>query len=252
MRWVDALKIWNAEKGGAWCVPRKGTPEHAIVKSIMAGKKPEPVVEKKKRKIRIVEEEEEAPTIVIKKKKKIRVAEEEPPVVSAAAPAPAPAPVGGAGAPSSNVILKEYKKAYADLLNISDNFTASQIERDGRFYEVSGIPKPRAVVSLMNDRGVDITYEKFTDTFSDWKRSQDKLKPGDRFKFYKPKLIAYLEKRIDAYKSKIERGMNVTLNKMRLNYYEKQLKNTIESKLVVSGTKFGSIIMEMESAGFFF
>lgn len=98
MRWIEALKIWNAEKGGPWCVPRKGTPEHAIVKSIMAGKKPEPVkeececkVEKKKKKIRIVQEEE-APTIVIKKKKKVRVAEEEPPVASAAAPAPAPAP----------------------------------------------------------------------------------------------------------------------------------------------------------------
>ena len=125
MRWIEALKIWNAEKGGPWCVPRKGSPEHAIVKGSMAGKKPEPVedkcdcegestcgrkVEKKKKKIRIVEEEEappvvikkkkkirivedeeEAPTIVIKKKKKVRVAEEEPPVVSAAAPAPAPA-----------------------------------------------------------------------------------------------------------------------------------------------------------------
>jgi hypothetical protein len=39
MRWVEGLKIWNGRKGGAWCVPRKGTPEHAEVKAIMAGEK---------------------------------------------------------------------------------------------------------------------------------------------------------------------------------------------------------------------
>jgi hypothetical protein len=36
MRWIEGLKIWNAKKGGAWCVPRKGSPEHAEVKAIMA------------------------------------------------------------------------------------------------------------------------------------------------------------------------------------------------------------------------
>jgi hypothetical protein len=36
MRWIEGLKIWNARKGGAWCVPRRGTPEHAEVKAIMA------------------------------------------------------------------------------------------------------------------------------------------------------------------------------------------------------------------------
>lgn len=39
MRWVDALKIWNAEKGGAWCVPKKGSAEHAEVMKIIASKK---------------------------------------------------------------------------------------------------------------------------------------------------------------------------------------------------------------------
>jgi hypothetical protein len=36
MRWVDALKIYNA--GKSWCIPRKGTPEHAAVRAIMERK----------------------------------------------------------------------------------------------------------------------------------------------------------------------------------------------------------------------
>lgn len=38
MRWVEALKLWNSNQP-AWCIPRKGTPEHAEVKRIMAGEK---------------------------------------------------------------------------------------------------------------------------------------------------------------------------------------------------------------------
>lgn len=41
MRWVDALKEWNAKKGGAYVVPRKGTKEHAEVKALMGGAKPD-------------------------------------------------------------------------------------------------------------------------------------------------------------------------------------------------------------------
>ena len=37
MRWVEALKKWNSEKGGAWCVPKKGSAEHAAVMKIMKG-----------------------------------------------------------------------------------------------------------------------------------------------------------------------------------------------------------------------
>ena len=39
MKWVEALKIWNAQKGGAWCVPRKGSAEHAQVMKILRGEK---------------------------------------------------------------------------------------------------------------------------------------------------------------------------------------------------------------------
>lgn len=40
MRWVEALKLYN--DGGIWCIPRKGSPAHAVVKEIMkTGKKPE-------------------------------------------------------------------------------------------------------------------------------------------------------------------------------------------------------------------
>jgi hypothetical protein len=41
MRWVEALKIWNGKRGGLWCVPKKGTPEHAEVKKIMGPTKAE-------------------------------------------------------------------------------------------------------------------------------------------------------------------------------------------------------------------
>lgn len=47
MKWIDALKAYNAKKGG-WCVPKKGTPEHAEVLKIMKGGESAP-----KRKIRV-------------------------------------------------------------------------------------------------------------------------------------------------------------------------------------------------------
>ena len=39
MKWVEALKIWNQKKGGPWCVPRKGSEEHAEVMKIVRGEK---------------------------------------------------------------------------------------------------------------------------------------------------------------------------------------------------------------------
>lgn len=58
MRWVDALKKWNAEHNpGKWCVPKKGTAEYTAVRAIMAGEKKESKpcdsCGKKKRKIKI-------------------------------------------------------------------------------------------------------------------------------------------------------------------------------------------------------
>ena len=41
MQWVDALKEWNTSKGSnAWCIPKKGTKEHELVKAIMKGAPP--------------------------------------------------------------------------------------------------------------------------------------------------------------------------------------------------------------------
>jgi hypothetical protein len=37
-KWITALKQWNGEKGGPWCVPRKGSPEYDEVRAIMDGK----------------------------------------------------------------------------------------------------------------------------------------------------------------------------------------------------------------------
>jgi len=39
MKWVDALKVYNT--GKSWCVPRKGSPEHAEVMKIMGKSKVE-------------------------------------------------------------------------------------------------------------------------------------------------------------------------------------------------------------------
>lgn len=41
MRWVEALRIWNAKSGGTWCIPRKGSPEYDAVKKIMGPTKKE-------------------------------------------------------------------------------------------------------------------------------------------------------------------------------------------------------------------
>ena len=35
--WILALKEWNQKKGGAWCVPRKGSEEHRQVMKLMGG-----------------------------------------------------------------------------------------------------------------------------------------------------------------------------------------------------------------------
>jgi hypothetical protein len=34
MKWLEALKKWN-EKRGTWCIPKKGTLEHAEVTKLM-------------------------------------------------------------------------------------------------------------------------------------------------------------------------------------------------------------------------
>ena len=38
MKWLDALKIFNREHTGKWCIPKKGTPEYQTVVDIMNGK----------------------------------------------------------------------------------------------------------------------------------------------------------------------------------------------------------------------
>ena len=35
MRWIDALRIWNLDNGGKWCIPKKGSLDHAQVLEIM-------------------------------------------------------------------------------------------------------------------------------------------------------------------------------------------------------------------------
>ena len=38
MKWLDALKIYNKDHNGAWCIPKRGTPEYKTVVDIMNGK----------------------------------------------------------------------------------------------------------------------------------------------------------------------------------------------------------------------
>lgn len=47
MRWVDALRIWNQENGGKWCIPRSGSVEHAQVLAIMKNGAPKPATKKR-------------------------------------------------------------------------------------------------------------------------------------------------------------------------------------------------------------
>lgn len=39
--WINALRKWNTEKGGPWCVPRKGSPEYEHIRDLMVGKESE-------------------------------------------------------------------------------------------------------------------------------------------------------------------------------------------------------------------
>ena len=38
MNWLQALKIFNKDHTGAWCIPKHGTPEYKTAVDIMNGK----------------------------------------------------------------------------------------------------------------------------------------------------------------------------------------------------------------------
>lgn len=38
LTWIEALKAWNSQQGGKWCIPRKGTTDYEAVRALMAGK----------------------------------------------------------------------------------------------------------------------------------------------------------------------------------------------------------------------
>lgn len=41
-KWITALKQWNENKGGPWCVPKKGSTDYEAVKALMSGSAPAP------------------------------------------------------------------------------------------------------------------------------------------------------------------------------------------------------------------
>ena len=49
MKWTDALKVWNDRKGKhagqMWCVPKRGTPQHAEVMKIMRKDLPSAIID---------------------------------------------------------------------------------------------------------------------------------------------------------------------------------------------------------------
>ncbi len=56
MRWLDALKMWNEQKGGGkWCIPRAGTTEHAAIRRMMDGESAPRVAKKKSRAVKKVD-----------------------------------------------------------------------------------------------------------------------------------------------------------------------------------------------------
>jgi hypothetical protein len=42
MKWLEALKQWNEEKGGRWTIPKKGTPEYEAVRGYQVRASPDP------------------------------------------------------------------------------------------------------------------------------------------------------------------------------------------------------------------
>jgi len=40
MKWLEALKQWNTEKGGRYTIPKKGTPEYEAVRSLQGTQNP--------------------------------------------------------------------------------------------------------------------------------------------------------------------------------------------------------------------
>jgi hypothetical protein len=74
MKWIVALKEWNQAKGGAWCVPRKGTPEYNQVRAIMSGEKPaaaaEDVIEHIPAVEQVVEQKKEDLTTILEQYQK--------------------------------------------------------------------------------------------------------------------------------------------------------------------------------------
>ena len=68
LTWIQALKKWNAESSGTWCVPKKGSDAHAKVKALMAG---EEKTEKPKKTKQEKQDKKDR-----KKKKKEQAAEE--------------------------------------------------------------------------------------------------------------------------------------------------------------------------------
>lgn len=68
MSWVKALKEWNANNP-TWCVPRKGTKEHAEVMAIVAkmkGTKKNDFLPAQKKSVSIVEPKMSSPAVVVK------------------------------------------------------------------------------------------------------------------------------------------------------------------------------------------
>lgn len=63
MRWIEALRKWNGERGGKWCVPRKDSADYAAVKKIMGGESPVEKEEVKPKMRRVVRKKRE-PAVV--------------------------------------------------------------------------------------------------------------------------------------------------------------------------------------------
>jgi len=105
-KWIDALKKWNTEKGGSWCIPRKGSPEMTAVKRIMEGK--ETTKEKSAR-------EDRNKATMSKALQQLRGIEEETKIRNQARKASASAPATKKVKPDTLAkYLKGYSGAYQD------------------------------------------------------------------------------------------------------------------------------------------
>jgi hypothetical protein len=119
--WIDALKKWNSEKGGPWCVPRKGSSQYDAVRQLMPLKKSQVSVPIKSKKVQEMVKRQKEEELESNRKKaltQLRQIEEETKARNEARKAVVPPPqkrkrpaVAPQAIPIESAVSQKYKTA---------------------------------------------------------------------------------------------------------------------------------------------